>query len=290
MHDIHVKKAYSLKDGSFQSGFRNKHFLSLEISSKTFSYCILDIDRYQYRLMESYEFHSPVGMDAFLHIIEEIVSGNEFLVSDFERVTAMYVSPQSVFIPSDFYQEKEKDNYLGFNHLVENGSITCSDKLHILDAYAVYPLPASLKHTLDNLFEKYRLRHFSSALIESVLYDIRYGGCEADMFIHVQNQYFEILILKEGNLVYFNSFEYQTWDDILYYLFYVIEQCNETAENINLLMIGQASMDSSLYKNLKPYFKSVDFGRRSDLFKYDDVFDEIPHHYFYNLLNVNACG
>ncbi len=290
MHDSRVKKAFSLKDESFKPGFRNKHFLSLEISSATFSFCILDNERFQYRLMESFVCSGPAHPDAFLNSMKQIIKDNEYLVSDFERVTALYVSPQSVFIPSAYYMEEEKRNYFDFNCIIDNDHIICSEKLYNLDAYAIYPLPASIKYTLDDLFNDYRMRHFSTALIESVLYDIRHGGYHADMFLHIQKQHFEILILEEGNLVFFNSFEYQTWDDILYYLFYVIEQTDKAAENIDLLMVGQASMDSALYNNLKPYFRSVDFGKRSDLFKYCDVFDEIPHHYFYNLLNVNACG
>ncbi len=290
MHDIHVNKKYSLRDESFQPGFRDKHFLSIEISFDTFSYCILDNDRFKYRLAESFECSERLEADDYMRSIESIVRDNPYLTSGFERVTLIYVSPQSVFIPSELYKEEEKASYLSFNHIIKNGYKPCSEKLYNLDAYVVYPLPDFIKHTFDKLFPDYRLRHFSTALIESVLYDVRYAGYKADMVIHVQKNHFEILLLDGTNLLFFNSFNYKTWDDILYYLFFVMEQAEISAENIDLLMVGRTSMDTDLYKNLKPYFRSVDFGKRSDLFKYDDTFDEIPHHYFYNLLNVNACG
>ncbi len=290
MYDTHVNKIYSLRDEAFQPGFWDKHFLSIEIASGTFSFCILDNDRFQYRVFESYEYDVPLRVDDLVKNIERIVKDNPYLNSGFERTTILYSSPQSVFIPAELYCEDEKSNYLNFNHIVGSDHKICSEKLYNLDSYVVYPFPWVLKYTLDELFSGYRLRHYSTALIESLLYDIRIAGFQADMVVNVQKEHFEILLLNSGNLVFFNSFNYQAWDDILYYLFYVMEQADIAAERTDLLMVGKTSMDSELYKNLKPYFRSVDFGKRSDLFKYDEVFDDIPHHYFYNLLNANACG
>ncbi len=290
MHDIHVNKKYSLRDESFQPGFSNKHFLSIEISNDSFSYCVLDNDRFKYRLMESFEFEEQVEADVYAKNIESIVNNNLYLTSGFERITLVYVSPQSVFIPSELYNDEEKVNYLSFNHVIKSKHTPCSEKLHNLDAYVIYPLPDAMMLAFEKLFPGYRLRHFSTALIESILYDVRYTGYKADIVIHVQNKHFEIILLDGSRLRFYNSFNYQTWDDILYYLFYVMEQFEISAEKIDLLMLGKTSMDTNLYKNIKPYFKSVDFGKRSDLFKYAEAFDEIPHHYFYNLLNVNACG
>ncbi|GEM_PF-595299 len=293
MHDFHVNnvnKKHSIVDESFQPGFNNKHFLSIELSWNNFAYCILDSDRFQYRVMESYERGEYVSSDLFLSGLNEIVENNKFLNSGFERITLIYVAPQSVFIPAELYAEEENDTYLEFNHIIENGYKNYSDKLNNLNAYAIYPVPKVLKSNCDKWFNNYRLRHFSTPLIESVLYDVFYAGFKGDIVIHVQKGHFEILILEEGNLRFFNSFNYQTWDDLLYYLFYVIEQTDLSAENTDLLILGQASMDSELYINLIPYFNNVDFGSRSDLFKYHRAFEEIPHHYFYNLLNANACG
>ncbi len=290
MYDYHVNKKYSLIDESFQPGFNGKHFLSIELSPGSFSYCILDNDRFQYRVLESYEFDDSMGLEPQLNSIEGVVRNNDFLISGFERITLVYVSKHSVFIPSTLFDEQEKDTYLRFNHIVQDDDIICSEKLYNLDAYVIYPLPDILKQTFDNLFSEYRLRHFSTALIESVLYDVRYGGYQADIVLHIQNGHFEIVILNSGNLVFFNSFNYQSWDDLLYYLFYVMEQSGLAAESLNIMIVGKASLEADIYKNLKLYFQNIDLGSRSDLFKYHEVFDQIPHNYFYNLLNVNACG
>lgn len=291
MDDFQVNKKYSLIDKSFQPGGEERNFASIEISLGGLTYCILDSKHFNYRAIESYNFEGEANWENFLYKIERLIQDNDYLKSEFRRVTLLYVSPQIIFIPPALYKESDKTKYLNFNHLLTNEYITCSDKLYNLDAYSVYPLPIELKNTFNKLFPEFRLRHFSTSLIESILYDIRYEGFKADIVLHIQKNHFEVLVFnKDSELVFFNSFIYQTWDDLLYYLFYVMEKIGLSAENINLLMIGEASMDSEIYKNLKLYFRNVNFGSRSDMYKYDNVFDQIPHHYFYNLLNSHACG
>ncbi|MFW6351160.1 MAG: DUF3822 family protein, partial [Bacteroidota bacterium] len=125
---------------------------------------------------------------------------------------------------------------------------------------------------------------------ENILYMNRYQEIDIQLALHIQNDHFEILIFKEKNLVFYNSFRYQTWDDLFYYLFFVLEQMRLEAEDLHTLILGEVSINSTFYKQARLYFKSLHLASRTDLYKYALEFDSIPHHYYFNLLNLNACG
>ncbi len=290
MQNANNNKVCSLIDESFKPGFINKNFLTIEISNNFLSYCILDTSKYQYRLIESFVFEENYNNEALPSKFEEIVTSNEYLLSDFERVTLLYTSQHNVLMPSELFFEKEKDKYLEFNYNKPGNQTTCYEKLHNLQAYSIYTIPNKLKQKFDEYFKTYRLRHFSSVLIESILYDIKNNDLKADIIINIQTGNFEIIILDGSKLLFYNSFKYKTWEDIMYYLFFVMEQFEIISEEKNIILTGKVSIESEIYSNLTPYFKNVDLGARGDLFKYHEIFDNIPHNYFYNLLNANACG
>ena len=44
----------------------------------------------------------------------------------------------------------------------------------------------------------------------------------------------------------------------------------------------------AIYRN-DPAIRNIEFMERNDFFVYSYALDELPSHYFYNLLNANTC-
>ena len=76
---------------------------------------------------------------------------------------------------------------------------------------------------------------------------------------------------------------------MIFYLFYVIEQLKLNVDDISLRLMGEVEQGSVIHKNISKYIRDVSFIVRNGDFKHIDVFDDIPPHFFYNLLNANLC-
>ena len=63
----------------------------------------------------------------------------------------------------------------------------------------------------------------------------------------------------------FNTFEYQTADDFLYYLLFTAEQLHLNPETLKLLLLGDISENDGLYQKAYQYIRNVDFLDTSDL-------------------------
>ncbi len=289
MH-IPFQERVSIHDTGNVLNRSGKNFLSIELSPDGFSYCVLDTEKFRYTLLESYSLEQGQNFEQLAHLLEQITKKKKILSSFYQRISLSFVSPKAVFVPADLFSYLEKQQFIDFNIYPEEEYELKVDKLNNLAAYAVYPFPRVLLKKINFLFPGNRIRHHSSCLIENVLYMIRYGKHDVQLVLHIQRGHFEILYFENKNLSFYNSFNYQTWDDLFYYLFFVLEQLRLDAEILNTMILGEVGIESEFYKKMRLYVKSLTFGPRSELYKYSDVFDELPHHYYFNLLNLNSCG
>jgi hypothetical protein len=285
-----ARELYSIHDAGKDLINSGKDFLSIELSLDGFSYCVLDTDRFRYVMLESFSLGNISDYAQLAIVLEDFVRNRKILTSTYQRISILFVNPLVTLVPSELFAYSEKNEYLDFNVNRDDTYEVRVDKLYNLSAYAVYPFPRVLLQKINYLFPGCRIRHMSTSLIENLTYLVRYGKVNPQLVLHVQANHFEILIYDQEKLSFFNSFRYQTRDDLFYYLFFVLEQLGLQAEDLDAMLFGEVSIKTEFYKKIKLYVKSLSFGPRNDLYKYSDAFDEVPHHYFYNLLNLNACG
>ncbi|NLF44096.1 MAG: DUF3822 family protein [Bacteroidales bacterium] len=285
-----IKKRISLNNLDLKSSFTGKYQISIELSLDGFSYCLLDSERFQYLVLESYSFKEVMSYEDLSRIAEFLVDISPIKRLPRQRISLIFKNNQSCMVASPLFIENEKASYFSFHHSLKEGHDIFADKLNNLSAYNVYSLPVVVVDKFKSLFEDIRIRHYSSTLIENLCYYYKAGFFHQNVVLHVQDKHFEILLFNGADLILYNTFPYSTWEDLLYYVLYVLEQLEITPEKSDVLILGEIAMDSNSFQNIKSFMHSVDFGGRTDFFKYDHVFEEIPHHFYFNLLNVNACG
>jgi len=286
-----VKELFCINDTeNAELNDHGKKNLSIELSLDGFSYCVLDAEKFRYIALESFAFEGINDLNDLCPFLDETVREKMLLTGSYQRISFALNSADTTLVPADLFSYTEKNTYLNFNTYSDQESEVRVDKLNNLSAFALYALPKQLLNKINFLFPACRIRHISTNLIENILYMVRYGRVSPQLVLHVQKGNFQILHFKDENLSFYNSYRYQTWDDLFYYLFFVLEQLGIEAEKIDLMLFGEVSIESEFYNKVKLYFKSFSFGPRSDLYKYSESFDDIPHHYFYNLLSLNACG
>jgi hypothetical protein len=77
------------------------------------------------------------------------------------------------------------------------------------------------------------------------------------MFIHFRHNHFEIVVIQNQKLLLFNSFEYNTPDDFIYYLLFTAEQLHLNPESLKLFLLGDIQEESELFKKAYRYIRNV---------------------------------
>ncbi len=266
--------------------------LSIGLFPDGFVFAVLDDDHYRYIALEEYAIplkNAFLQPDVFLQL-ESFIRTHPILKTGFQKVHCAYYSPQLILIPEAVYDENRIKDYFTFCASLPGNHKLFSDRMNILNARGIYAVPENLSHFFEKMFPGYHLKHHGTVLAESALAGQKLEPWQADAVIHVRNSHFEILLIDKQQLIYYQSFSYQAFDDVLYYLFYTLEQHKLDATKMSVLLMGKLAMDTAEYDTLVNFFRKITFPERNDVFQYSEAFERIPSHFYYNLLNLVTCG
>lgn len=274
-----VKAIISKTDESFDPFDTANYSLFVQLSETHVSWCILDNEKNKYVVIES-----------FASYLQEIAENIPWIKQPFGYVGLMIENNRSTLIPVPLFDPEEKKSYLDFIHEEDDATETLYDKLHQLEIVNVYGASAKLIEAGLQIFPGAKTFHHSSALIQSIWMNYKNRINRKKVFIHVRENDFDLLIFDGKQLNYYNAFHFQAPTDLIYYVIFVMEQLTLNPEETEVVLMGKVEKESELYELLYKYIRNIEFVKRNTAFKYSYVFNEIPAHYFYPLLNLRLCG
>jgi len=131
--------------------------------------------------------------------------------------------------------------------------------------------------------------HYSTALIESLTVNFKNKADANTLFVNLRNSCFDLVYFKENKLNLYNTFDFNTKEDFIYFLIISIDQLKLNPEDIKLILLGNISKTDSTYSMIQQYINNYSFISRNDNYGYSYVMDELKHHNYYTLFNALQC-
>ena len=97
---------------------------------------------------------------------------------------------------------------------------------------AVYIPYVNINNFFIDQFGTFDYKHANSILVSKLL-DASKNNDNKKMIVHFNPGHFEIIVIQNQKLLLFNSFEYKTPEDFIYYLLFTAEQLNMNVFNWN---------------------------------------------------------
>ncbi len=263
--------------------------LSIEFLPDGFVFSVMDTKGFRYVALEACQADRPPDMDDYCRALQASHADNPLLNQPFQKVQAAVYTPSVLLVPDSVYASGREDKlFYSYVHY-ENHKLLRSDPLQIIDAQGIYAVPQPLLHTLEKIFPGCIIKSSCLSMIKNVLAAKSLEKWHADMVLHIRQAFTEILLFDKEKLIFYRSFPTACIDDLLYYVFYVLEQYQQMAGGLQAYVIGELAMDSPDYALLASFFRRVVIPERNDMFRYSNAFENIPCHYYYNLFNLNTC-
>ena len=257
-----------IKDSTFDALQISNYHLSIELSEKSISYCIVDKNKYRCYLLFSQNYESQ----NLLKILKE----DEFITREFLSKSISFVNFPNTLIPKELYNEKDKKNIFSVNHSLTNEELVIDElKSKIINLYAI---PNTIFQTVKNVIPEAIIRSNSSILINNFL---SLNNLQETMFLFLKDSYINIVVTKGDGLIFQNKFEYQTKEDLLFYVLFSIQQLNFSNEEINTVIYGNISKEE--YNILYQYIRNIKFGNKLKDISCSNEFNNIEDH-CYNIL------
>ena len=159
--------------------------------------------------------------------------------------------------------------------------------------YQCICIPVCRNKKFTKLFnEKYnyiKFYHQSSPFIENALIENKNQKFDYKVYIYNYVSFFDIIVITPQKLLFYNSFKYHNENDFIYFLMNVFEQLKLNPALTPVYLMGNISKLSDYYETLKKFITNIKFKKNTNNFNYSYVFNQIPEHYFFNLLNLYQC-
>lgn len=191
--------------------------------------------------------------------IYTILESEEDLRQDFNNIKVYHNTPIFTFIPQAlFHGKKNAIEYLKYSidisSLKEN--FVEYDRIVPIDTVNVYIPDISINNILIEYYGAFEYQHFASSLLRMLLRHYASHAYEI-MYVYAEQNSFYFVMFRDKKLYYFNRFEYQTLDDLLYYILFSIEQLNINSERVPLYFIGDMNINTLICERIQRYIKYI---------------------------------
>jgi|GEM_PF-1233117 len=261
--------------------------LFIQASQEEIICSYFDSSKNQFIGLDVWNLESKSNWHQIGEAIQSILGSEEFR-KGFKSCSFALIDRRYTLVPTSLFENDKIQSYLELNHDLglEDGLGYYSYEVSSLNTKIVYAFPDVLKKILESNINGIKILHYTAPLLESFALNNSKGE---ELFLHIQQEQFDILYSKDGQLQFFNSFSYTNSEDLLYFLLYVIEQLKIDRNHIELKVSGSIDENTAMFDSLLKYIRHPQLVNRSAAVSYSQPLQLLAAHQYYNLFNQYLC-
>ncbi len=262
----------------------SNEILSIQASLNGLSFCILNTIENSIVFFKELKFNAQKNPIEIERILLNEFETNLFLQKQFRKVNLIHQNNICTFVPENLFQNEKSADYLKFNNKIFETDFIANDVIKNKKITAVYVPFVNLNNYFFDLFGSFEYHHSSAIFVNKILE--RSTSLTNALFCNVNISSFELLYVKNGELNLFNSFEFKTKEDFMYYILFSIEQLGLDTNTIELKLFGDIKLEDEIYNLLYTYIRNVSFDINIDSISISNTYkNTINTHNHFSLLN-----
>ena len=99
------------------------------------------------------------------------------------------------------------------------------------------------------------------------------------MYIHVQMDQFDCVVVKNGRTELCNTYSYKTSEDFIYYVLFCIEQLGLNPDTLPVIVCGDIELGDANYEILYTYIRDISFTEDNEAQDLSDTLDKSHKNY-----------
>jgi len=263
--------------------------LSIQISLSGLSFCILNGAERKVVYLKRFDFKSKLTPEAVLEHLKSAIAEESSLNETFDSVLVLFQNELSNLVPEKFFNEAHSADYLKFSSKIMKTDFISHDRIAANKSVNVFVPFVNINNYIFEVYGAFEYKHASTILIEHALKN-EVTVEEDHMYLNVAPFHYEMVVVKKGQLELYNSFEYTTPEDFIYYILFTVEQLKLNPESLKIKLSGTIEKDDPLYKLLYTYIRCVAFELPSEKFTFDRLELQVSKHQYTLILNsFNPC-
>lgn len=233
---------YNYRDANLSLDQVNSNYtLLLQIYPETFSYAIV----YQNKLMAWAE-------DCEISLLTEPGDKHDLLSFDYKNVAVGLQSTGFTLIPTALFSEDKIADFGRYLDVKPNEKILAQqldDENYIIFKVEDKVIASAEKYGLQNAV--FINKGWINAIATTKL-------SEHNLYLNIDKTHVDILYLAENKLRFYNTFEFNTPDELAYFTSFVAEQLQLAPNTINVCLSGDCNVDDKNVSRLADFFNGVE--------------------------------
>lgn len=276
-----LRTTVSCFDRIFDKASSEKYNLSIRLQPDGLLFSVFDPENQKYIGFESV-------MLAGATEIYEFISKSDLLIRKFKKTTCITPASKYTIVPGALFAPDKSAEYFSFVYQLENWEELSTTKLNYDDAELIYASDIAYSQIAKDYFPHSSVLPGVAAFINYILPRFR-NSRDSAMFLNLYSDNFDLLLLENGRMVFCNSFNYKTIEDLVYYTIFVADQLKVNPEKVELKLSGNIASQAELLKLLRKYIKTVDLLNIDTEIQISYALNELERNQYIDLLNPRLC-
>lgn len=230
--------------------------IAIQVALDGFSYCCFDTLHNTLTAVKEVVFDSNDQFTRIEDLFTKARYENPELAETYDDIVILHDNTLSTFVPTPLFDEQFLGSYLQYDTKVFVTDFFAYDQMVSYQMNNVYIPYVNINNYFVDELGLFTSKHVHTVLVSKLL-EASKNIDTKKMFVHMSKSHFEIIIVQNQHLLLFNSFEYKTPEDLIYYLLFTSEQLNLNPENLNLEFLGNISEDDAYFKIAYKYIRNV---------------------------------
>lgn len=280
-------KLLHLVDDEFQSQNAAKCDLLIHIGIESFQYAIIDKVRDELKALVEYQLPNISNQGDLIQAIENLSECNKEFKYSFSKIKISIDSYQFTFIPDEFYQTGNDEEYAKFITTNYQAVILCNP-IPFAKIKNIIAIHSDLHLALNRIFQQPKIYGQASSFIQGILKTFK-QNTEPSLYIDIHQKHIQFAYFKQSELSFYNIFDSINAIEFNYFILNIIESLKVDLDHTSIILSGQVMEKDELYQRIEKYFKDIKFADSRLIIKHPELFDEVSSQTFFALLTLDQC-
>ncbi|ALM47584.1 hypothetical protein AMR72_00915 [Flavobacterium psychrophilum] len=232
---------------------KNYRKLSMQISASGISFCCFDTLNREitHCITAPFSKYTPLEEELW-----KVFVNNPLLTGTYDEIVVLHDNSFNTFVPTALFYSNYPGSYLQYNTKVFDTDFFAVDELDSYELNNVYVPMVNVNNFLIDQLGAFEYKNANSVLVAKLL-DASKNIDDKQVFVHFHENHFEIVVVRNQKLLLYNSFEYKTPEDFLYFLLFTMEQLFLNPETAKVYLLGEVEENDANFSLAYTYIRHI---------------------------------
>lgn len=228
--------------------------LSILVTQDGFSFSIGNENITDYQSKYFNKSQNPDRLLQEMSLLLEKTVFKKYAVKDLQ-LCVTYSNSLFTLVPTFYFDENHLTDYLKFNTKLLATDFVTYDEGQGGEIKTVYIPYVNINNYLFERFGEFDYQHLATLLINSL--ETEANTEERKAYLEIFETHFYLRVSEDKKLILLNSFNYQTKEDLLYYVLFSFEQLHLDPNTVRVSLSGKIKENDPLYTLLYKYIRNL---------------------------------